>query len=134
MPLRPLRAALRDIELPAAFVDLDALNATSPASAKLLKHHPIQAPRREQVRPLYVALLARIREEPSACDGGVLAFTAAEAEHLVAHGSRDVVAAPDGAGRADVVRFARFNREGAGGHDGRRRPPAAPFPAGGRAN
>ncbi|MFO0609152.1 MAG: alanine racemase [Polyangiales bacterium] len=106
------RAALRDVELPAAFVDLDAFERNLARVGELLETTSVKL-RVGSKSVRCVALLARIREALGVRDGGVLAFTAAEAEHLVAHGFRDVVVAYPTVQRADAVRFARLNRGGA---------------------
>jgi len=106
------RAALRDLELPAAFVDLDAFDRNLTRVNDLLAGTPVRL-RVGSKSIRCVALLARIRDGLGDRDGGVLAFTAVEAEHLVAKGFCDVVVAYPTCQRADAERFAALNRGGA---------------------
>jgi D-serine deaminase-like pyridoxal phosphate-dependent protein len=103
------RAALRDHELPAAFVDLDAFDRNLARVTDLLAGTTVKL-RVGSKSIRCVALLQRIREGLGARDGGVLAFTAAEAEHLVAQGFGDIVVAYPTCQRADARRFAALNR------------------------
>jgi D-serine deaminase-like pyridoxal phosphate-dependent protein len=111
-PFDRYRTALREVELPAAFVDLDVFERNLARVKETLEGTRVKL-RVGSKSIRCVALLARIRAALGARDGGVLAFTVSEAEHLVAHGFDDVVVAYPTMQRSDARRFARLNREGA---------------------
>jgi D-serine deaminase-like pyridoxal phosphate-dependent protein len=106
------RAALADRELPAAFVDLDAFDRNVAQVRGLLAGTAVRL--RVGTKSLRcVALLERLRDALGDRGGGVMAFTAAEAEALVGRGFRDVVVAYPSARPADARRLARLARAGA---------------------
>jgi D-serine deaminase-like pyridoxal phosphate-dependent protein len=106
------RRALGDAPLPAALVDLDALERNVDA---------LVAPVRAAGKTLRVAsksvrcveLLRRIVARGGDAVRGVMAFSAAEASYLVAEGFPDVLLAYPTAQAGDADRLALANRDGA---------------------
>jgi D-serine deaminase-like pyridoxal phosphate-dependent protein len=109
---RRYRRALEGLDLPAAFVDLDAFERNAARVRELLAGRPVTL-RVGSKSVRCVAVLRRIIDALGDRARGVLAFTAAEAEFLVARGFGDVVVAYPTALPADAARFAAMNGAGA---------------------
>jgi D-serine deaminase-like pyridoxal phosphate-dependent protein len=108
---RSYRRALEGLDLPAAFVDLDVFDRNAARVKSLLGARVTLRVGSKSVR--CVAMLRRIFEALGERARGVLAFTAAEAEFLVARGFRDVVVAYPTSLARDATRFATLNADGA---------------------
>ncbi|MFO0647650.1 MAG: alanine racemase [Polyangiales bacterium] len=106
------RSALAGLDLPAAFVDLDAFDRNVARVRELLTGQRVTL-RIGSKSVRCVAILRRIAEALGDRARGVLAFTAAEAEFLVSKGFRDVVVAYPTALSNDAKRFAALNADGA---------------------
>lgn len=107
-----LRRALDGVSLPAALVDLDAFERNvARARATVTRAGVTLRVGSKSVR--CTDLLKRILSGLGDRAGGVLAFTASEARHLVAAGLRDIVVAYPTPRRVDADVLAACNRDGA---------------------
>jgi D-serine deaminase-like pyridoxal phosphate-dependent protein len=104
-----LRAAIADRPRPLALVDLDRFDANAAALERRADGMPIRVASKS-VR--CVALLRRVLARPGW--HGVLAFSAAEAAHLCAHGFDDVLVAYPCVERAQLLPLVRHACDGAG--------------------
>ena len=104
--------ALTGFDTPAAVVDLDAFDRNAARIREVLDG--TRSTLRIGTKSIRcVALLRRAMELLGDRARGVLAFTPAEAEFLVARGFRDVVVAYPTLGAHDAARFASLNADGA---------------------
>lgn len=104
-----LRALLGDERLPAALVDLDALDRNLTAVLDTVSAKPVRVASKSL---RVVAILRRLIERGQGRLRGLMCFCCEEAEHLAGHGFDDLLVAYPAVQRSDLERVARLVQGG----------------------